>query len=122
MARQPNPSVDGTHRAVIQAVSPEIDGRLFPAKRSLGETVTVEADIFVDGHEVISAALLFRREQDKEWREAPMASLVNDRWRGGFGPNEIGRYVYTVTAWVDRFKSWPGDLAKRADERKHYDV
>jgi starch synthase (maltosyl-transferring) len=122
MPRQPNPSVDGTQRAVIEAVSPEIDGGLFPVKRSLGETVTVEADIFVDGHEVISAALLFRREQDKEWREAPMASLVNDRWRGVFGPNEIGRYVYTVTAWVDRFKSWRGDLAKRAEASTHTDL
>ncbi|MGH7854055.1 MAG: alpha-1,4-glucan--maltose-1-phosphate maltosyltransferase [Candidatus Binatia bacterium] len=122
MPRQPNPSVEGTRRVIIEGVAPEIDGGQFPVKRTRGETVTVEADIFVDGHEVISAALLFRREQDKEWREAPMAALVNDRWRGVFVADDIGRYLYTVTAWVDRFKSWRGDLGKKAEAGTHTDL
>ncbi len=63
------------------------------------------------------ACLLFRREQEKNWREAPMTSLVNDRWRGVFAVAEIGRYVYTLAAWVDRFKSWRRDLRKKADGR-----
>ena len=122
MPRQPNPSVEGTQRVVIEGVSPEIDGGQFPIKRTRGETVTVEADIFVDGHEVIAAALLFRREQDKEWREAPMTALVNDRWRGEFAADEIGRSVYTVIAWVDRFESWRRDLGKKAEAGTHTDL
>jgi starch synthase (maltosyl-transferring) len=122
MPRQPTPSVEGTQRVVIEGVAPEIDEGKFPVKRTRGETVTVEADIFVDGHEVIASALLFRREQDKEWREAPMTALVNDRWRGMFATDEIGRYVYTVTAWVDRFKSWRRDLRKKAEAGAHADL
>ena len=48
-------------RVVIEAVAPEIDGGRFPIKRVRGESVQVEADVLVDGHDVISAILLFRR-------------------------------------------------------------
>jgi starch synthase (maltosyl-transferring) len=122
MPRQSNLPIEGTRHVVIEGVAPEVDGGQFPIKRTTGETVTVEADIFVDGHDVMSAALLFRREQDEQWREAPMAPLVNDRWRGMFVTDEIGRYVYTVTAWVDRFKSWRRDLGKKAAARTHADL
>ena len=118
MSRQSSLSLDGSRRVVIEGVTPEIDGGLFPIKRTRGEPVVVEADVFVDGHEVISCALLFRREQDTAWREAPMEALVNDRWRGVFVAAEIGRYVYTMTAWVDRFKSWRRDLGKKADAQR----
>lgn len=109
-------------RVVIEAVAPEIDGGRFPIKRTRGESVVVEADVLVDGHEVISAIVLFRREQDKQWHEAPMTPLVNDRWRGVFAVAEIGRYVYALSAWVDRFKSWRRDLRKKADANAHTDL
>ena len=109
-------------RVVIEAVAPEIDGGRFPIKRTRGESVQVEADVLVDGHDVISAILLFRRAQDELWRETPMTPLVNDRWRGGFAVAEIGRYVYTLSAWVDRFKSWRRDLRKKADANTHTDL
>ena len=122
MPRQSSTSSEGRRRVVIEGVTPEIDGGQFPIKRARGEPVAVEADVFVDGHEVISCALLFRREQDSEWREAPMEPLVNDRWRGVFVAAEVGRYVYTLTAWVDRFKSWQRDLRKRVDADAHTDL
>ena len=34
-----------------------------------------------------------------------MEALVNDRWRGSFMVTELGRYRYTVLAWVDHFKT-----------------
>ena len=49
--------VDGRRRVVIEAVSPEVDGGRFPAKRAIGETVTVEADVFADGHDALAAIL-----------------------------------------------------------------
>ena len=122
MPRQPTTSFEGRRRVIIEGVSPEIDGGQFPVKRARGEPVVVEADIFVDGHEVISCALLYRREQEQQWREAPMEALVNDRWRGVFTADEIGRYVYSLTAWVDRFKSWRRDLQKKAEAGAHTDL
>ena len=117
-----NNSHEGRSRVVIEGVTPEIDGGQFPVKRTAGEQVAVEADIFVDGHEVICGALLFRRVDDSTWLEAPMQPLVNDRWRGAFIADRVGRYVYTLVAWVDRFKSWRRDLRKKADVGEHTDL
>ncbi|OGP70080.1 MAG: alpha-1,4-glucan--maltose-1-phosphate maltosyltransferase [Deltaproteobacteria bacterium RBG_13_60_28] len=102
-------------RVVIEGVKPEIDGGRFPIKRTKGERVKVEADIVADGHEIIAASLLYRREQDAEWQAAPMQPLVNDRWQGEFRVQEVGRHLYALEAWVDRFRTWQRDLKKRVD-------
>ena len=44
---------DGRRRVVIEAVSPAVDGGRFPIKRIDGDRVTVEADIFADGHDAL---------------------------------------------------------------------
>ena len=108
---------------------PEIDGGRFPAKRVVGETVTVEADVFADGDDALAAALRYRLALPRSrgstaeggdgagaggaWTEVPMTPLVNDRWRGEFPVTEIGRYVFTVEGWVDHFETWSRRLAKR---------
>jgi starch synthase (maltosyl-transferring) len=102
-------------RVVIEGVKPEIDGGRFPIKRTVGEVVKVEADIVTDGHEVIAAQLLYRREQDPDWQVAAMQPLVNDRWQGEFPVRELGRSRYAIAAWVDRFRTWQRDLKKRVD-------
>src|SRR5919197_3600055 len=76
--------VEGRRRVVIEAVMPEIDHGRFPARRVVGETVTVEADIFADRHDALAAALLFRHERSRQWTAVAMQPLVNDRWRGEF--------------------------------------
>ena len=77
--------------------------------------VMVEADVLTDGHDAISCVLLYRKDSDPDWSEAPMAALVNDRWRSAFPVAQLGRYRYTIQAWVNRFKTWSRDLAKRVD-------
>ncbi len=100
---------------VIEGVSPEVDGGRFPAKRTVGDQVNVEADIFTDGHDSLSAVLLYRREEANEWIERPMRALVNDRWSGEFPVSELGRYTFTIHAWVDHWETWRRDLQKRID-------
>jgi len=103
----------GQTRVVIEGVEPEIDSGRFPIKRVAGEKIVVEADIFTDGHDAISALLLYRKENDPEWTEIPLEPLVNDHWRGWFVVTEPGCYRYTVLAWIDQFKSWQRDLIKK---------
>ncbi|HWF46855.1 MAG TPA: alpha-1,4-glucan--maltose-1-phosphate maltosyltransferase [Bryobacteraceae bacterium] len=105
--------LDGRQRAMIESVSPEVDCGRFPAKRVVGDTVRVEADIFADGHDSISAVLLYRHEVESEWQEAPFEALVNDRWVSEFRVSRIGRYRYTIHAWIDHFETWRRDLLKR---------
>jgi len=102
-----------TGRVVIEGVSPEIDCGRFPIKRVIGEEVIVEADIFIEGHEALSCALLWRRKGNTRWNETAMEPLVNDRWRGSFAVSEQGRYQYTLLGWPDPFKHWRADLDKR---------
>jgi starch synthase (maltosyl-transferring) len=104
---------EGRRRVVIENVTPEIDYGLFPIKRVVGEKVVVSADIFADGHDALSAKLLYRLPTDKAWRETPMILVDNDRWRGEFLAEEIGVYCYTVMGWVDHFKTWQRDLGKK---------
>ncbi|MGH7767518.1 MAG: alpha-1,4-glucan--maltose-1-phosphate maltosyltransferase, partial [Candidatus Binatia bacterium] len=113
MSRRERFPQDGRRRAVIENVKPEIDGGRFAAKRTQGDKVAVEADIFADGHDLLSAVLQYRKQQDDEPVEAPMAPLGNDRWRGEFTVEEIGTYLYTIEAWVDRFETWRQGLKKK---------
>ncbi len=105
--------LDGDCRVVISEVRPEIEAGQFAIKRTVGDHVEVEADIFTDGHDLIAAVLLYRKEGETDWSEVPMVPLVNDRWRGRFEVTGMGGYRYTVLAWVDHFKSWQHDLAKK---------
>jgi len=100
-------------RVIIENVKPRIDGGRFPIRRAVGDAVRVEADIFADGHDLLSAELRYRKESDSEWQTLPMVLLVNDRWEATFNVTELGRYEYTVRAWVDRFRTWTDKLRKK---------
>jgi starch synthase (maltosyl-transferring) len=111
--RAPEGLVDGRRRVAIEAVSPEVEAGRFPAKRSLGERVAVEADVFADGHDAVACVIRYRHQSEEAWTEVPMVALVNDRWRAEIMVSQLGRYVYTVQGWVDRFQTWRRQLAKR---------
>ncbi len=104
---------DGRKRVVIEAISPEVDAGRFPAKRTVGDQVRVEADIFTDGHDSIAASLLAHREGSDDWTEIRMHPLVNDRWTAAFRVSELGRYGFKVLGWVDHFETWRVALLKR---------
>jgi starch synthase (maltosyl-transferring) len=103
-ATQTVESASGTFR--IEDVYPLIDGGRYPVKRIIGERVEIWADIYRDGHDVTAAALIWRRENDREWRREPMIHHSNDRWGGSFTPDAPGRYVYAIEAWTDEFATW----------------
>src|SRR5260221_2686832 len=90
----------------IEGVYPLIDGGRFPVKRIVGERVEVWADIYRDGHDVVAASLVWRREPEREWRREPMTHQGNDRWGGSFVPDAPGRHVYAIEAWTDEFATW----------------
>ena len=100
---------------MIEGVEPQIDAGRFAIKRILGDRVTVEADIFADGHEVLAAVILYRPLGDQAWQETPMRFLENDRWRGEFQVTQLEPPLYTVQAWVDAFQTWTRDFLKKYD-------
>jgi starch synthase (maltosyl-transferring) len=104
---------EGRGRVIIEAVTPQVDDGRFPAKRTVGDQVRVEADVFTDGHDAIAATLMARREGVDQWTEIHMQPLVNDRWFATFRVSELGRYGFKVQGWVDHFETWRRDLLKR---------
>jgi starch synthase (maltosyl-transferring) len=113
---------EGRRRVVIEAVSPEIEAGRFPAKRSTGELVTVEADIFADGPDALAAVVRYRHESTTAWTEAPLTPLGNDRWRGQFPVIELGRYFFTIEGWVDPFETWSRQLRRRIQAGQDVEV
>ena len=97
----------------IGDVRPELDGGRFPIKREVGDTLEVTADIFQEGHGGLAAVLRYRTAKDTAWHEVRMEPLGNDRWAGRFLLEENTRYVYTLEAWPDAYRSWAEDLRKR---------
>jgi len=100
---------------VIENVAPLVDGGRYPVKREVGMVLEVSADIFKEGHEVLRAFLKYRRADESVWRETPMRFVDNDRWAGAFTPSDNARYLYTIEAMADAFRSWLADLAKRVE-------
>jgi starch synthase (maltosyl-transferring) len=100
-------------RVVIENITPQVDCGRFPAKRAIGESVAVEADVFTDGHDAVAATLFYRQESATEWHAVPMSPLGNDRWQGRFTVQNLGRYVFTVGGWIDHLESWRQGLAKK---------
>jgi len=91
---------------IIKNVYPELDSSRYPVKREVGDLFEVGADIFKEGHDVLSALLKYRRKQDDDWHETPMEFVDNDRWCGSFILQENTRYVYTIEAFTNVFESW----------------
>ena len=106
---------EGRRRVVIDQVLPNVDGGRFDIKRVVGDTLTVQADAFPDGHDHISVRLMHRPPGALEWSELPMGEPDNDRWSAELPLARVGRHEYTVAAWIDHFATWHHDLERRIE-------
>jgi hypothetical protein len=100
-------------RLAIENVSPEIDAGRFAAKGVAGRSLEITADIFGDGHEVIGAAVMVRKDGSRTATAVPMMPVGNDRWQADFVPEDIGAHHFTISAWRDLFGTWHHDTAKK---------
>lgn len=106
--------INGQQRVIIENIQPDVDGGLYPAKRTIGESVEVTADIFCDGHDHLRAHMLYRKQEQEQWNTVEMNPTFNDRWSASFTVSEKGVYVFTVLAWIDHFDTWFDGFKKKA--------
>ena len=110
-------------RIEIQYPEPVVDGGRFPAKRCVGDTVTVSADIFRDGHDLLRAVVRYRGADKRRWREAALhridAQIEGVRWAGEFAVDATGRWEYTIEAWTDVFGTWRDELRRKVLASQH---
>jgi starch synthase (maltosyl-transferring) len=100
-------------RLAIERVTPSVDGGRFAAKRIVGESVQVSADVVADGHDQLAVALLWRSADEAAWHQARMRPLGNDRWTGAFALTRVGRWLFTIEAWRDAFGTFRDELSKK---------
>ena len=98
---------DGRRRVVVLAVRPEVDGGRYPAKRVVGEPLVLEADLAVDGHDVVRAQFVVNG------LELDATPVANDTWIATYTPQTLGRVRYTAIAWVDAFATWRRGLERK---------
>jgi starch synthase (maltosyl-transferring) len=106
-------------RIQIAQPAPMIDCGRYPSKRTVGDSVAVSADIFADGHDVLRAVVKSCPPGGEGWHEGPMqrvdAQIDGDRWAGEFDVDALGRWSWTIEAWVDAFASWRDELGRKVD-------
>lgn len=106
--------INGQSRVIIENVQPQVGNGLYDAKSTVGETVTVTADIFGDGHDHIRAHLLYKMTGDKSWQRVEFKPSWNDTWFASFKAAQKGIYVFTIHAWIDHFETWYDGFKKKA--------
>jgi starch synthase (maltosyl-transferring) len=106
--------VSGKKRVLIENVQPQVDGGLYPAKRTEGERVDVTSAIFGDGHDHIRGEVLYKKQNDTQWTSVELTPTYNDEWQASFYVPEKGYYVFTIQAWIDHFETWYDGFKKKA--------
>jgi len=102
----------GRLRPVITAIRPWVDG-VRPAKAAVGDRVPVEADVLINGHDLVACDVAYTHEDDQGWASVPMHDLGNDRFGAEIPITKIGLYRFVVRGRPDTFETWRRDLRAR---------
>src|SRR5215213_3197759 len=104
-------------RIRIRPLSPVIDCGRYAPKRCVGDSVTVAADVFSDGHEKLRAVIRYRSPGGRTWLEAEMhpvdAHHNGVRWEGTFEVGLQGSWEFGIEAWVDLWATWTDEMARK---------
>lgn len=106
-------------RVVIDAVKPQINCGEFFIKRIVNEVINIDANVLVDGHDVIAASVLFKHEKARKWEEVRMQLIENDEWKASFTVAKQGFYAYKVQGWVDYALNWQHGIERKIEDGQH---
>ncbi len=104
---------EGRKRVVIEVESPIVNCGRYPARRFLGDQIKITAAVFGDGHDKVSGRLLYKHQDERRWRSAPLIDEGNDIWSASFPADKLGNWRFAVQGWIDHFGTWCYDLKKR---------
>ena len=106
-------------RIIIENIKPQLDGGVFQIKRIVGQIVTVTADVFSDGHDVVECCVKFKHEKDKKWSEVRLNHISNDEWIASFKVEKQGIYTYFIEGWVDYALNWQHGTERKINDNQH---
>ena len=95
-------------RIPILDVTPSEGCGQWPAKAVVGETFSVSATVFREGHDAVSANVVLRDPKGTKGPLIPMrpGAPGTDRWSAEVTPTSCGRWSFAVEAWSDPFATW----------------
>src|SRR3954467_1016178 len=97
-------------RIRIAKPAPVLDNGRYAVKRTVGDTVSVSADIFRDGHEKLRAVVRYKGPGGTRWLESELravdAHINGVRWVGEFTVETPGRWEFDFEAWTDRWATY----------------
>ncbi len=114
--------MNGQQRVIIENVKPAINCGEFPVKRVINEKLRLEADIYCDSHDVLSAEFFYKYGEDGNWQWKELEYDINDRWYGFFNLTKTGSWFFGIQAWVDHFKTWHRDILIKIDAAVDYGI
>jgi len=95
-----------TGRYAIEDVSPVVAHGTRPVKAVVGETFTVSATVFREGHDAVGATAALRGPDGVEISVPMHPTGELDRWAAAVTPTAPGDWTFTVEAWGDPVETW----------------
>jgi starch synthase (maltosyl-transferring) len=95
-------------RIPITEVRPQVGGGRYPARAVVGETLTVRATVFREGHDLIGAGVVLRGPDGRKRPRVPMHEVNHGlaQWEADVTVDAPGRWTYVVEAWADPIATW----------------
>ncbi|MGW7686199.1 alpha-1,4-glucan--maltose-1-phosphate maltosyltransferase [Kribbella sp. NPDC054772] len=96
-----------TGRIPITDVTPTVDAGAYPAKAAVGETFTIAATVFREGHDAVNANVVLTSPsgQTRRMLMTP-AGQGSDRWTVDVTLQEQGAWTFAVEGWSDPYGTW----------------
>lgn len=101
----------------ITAVSPVLDGGLYPARAIAGEELCLTATAFTEGPERLGVSAVLFGPNDTPPQRITMSpgKTGSDSWHGRVLPDVPGRWEFAIEAWVNPFSTWVHEVRIRID-------
>jgi starch synthase (maltosyl-transferring) len=98
-------------RIPIMEVTPVVEGGRYPAKATVGETFTVSALVFREGHDALNADVALT---GPDGRRRPLVRMSKDAqepdlWHAEVTPDEPGAWTFAIEGWSDPVATWRHD-------------
>jgi starch synthase (maltosyl-transferring) len=90
-------------RIVIDDVRPRTPTGRYPAKAVIGESVTVGATVYYEGHDALAARVRWRPVGERKWRDEAMCAVAPgiSRWEAVIQPADLGLHELVIEAWSE---------------------
>ncbi|HSN43261.1 MAG TPA: alpha-1,4-glucan--maltose-1-phosphate maltosyltransferase [Propionibacteriaceae bacterium] len=102
------PTQAGFGRIPVAKVGPVIEHGTYPAKAVVGQSVTVRANVFREGHDAVSASVVLIDPDGREFVTdmQQIEPLGLDIWEGRIRPDAEGDWTFRIEGWSDPWATW----------------